>query len=71
MQLPACGHLTQFQALQKKLRFFSDDRAVVQIDVVKSSTGYFFAPIESERLSTFHPPPKLSNFEPALVSLRI
>jgi hypothetical protein len=71
VQLPPCGGLTQFQALQKSSRIFSNDRAVAQIDVVKSSTGYFFAAIESERFSTFHPPPKLSNFEPALVSLRI
>ena len=72
MQLPACGNLTQFKALQKSSRIFSDDRPVAQLDVVKSSSNSsLFAPTKSERFSTFHPPPRLRNFEPALVSLRI
>ena len=71
VQLPPCERLTQFQSLQTSLRVFSDRRLIEHLDLVKSSGSSFAAPVESERFSTFHPPPKLSDPGVALVSLRI
>src|SRR5712691_9426858 len=61
----------EVQALQDNSRVFSDERPISQLDVAKLSTGSLPVPLESERFSPFHSPPKISSFEPILVSLRI
>jgi hypothetical protein len=71
MQLPNCGSFTRVQALQENSRVFTDDHAVSQLDVAKSSTGSSLAPIKSERFSSLHAPPKICSFQPILVSIRI
>jgi hypothetical protein len=53
------------------LRVFSDDHAVSQCDVAKSSAASSLAPIKSERFSSLQSPPNVSSFQPVLVSLRI
>ena len=69
--LPDCESFAQVQALQENSRVFSDDHAVSQLDVAKSSTGCSVAPIQSERFSSLHSPPNISSFRPVLVSIRI
>jgi hypothetical protein len=71
LQLRHCGSFAGVQALQENSRVFSDDRAVAQLHVAKSSTGSLLAPIESERFSPLHAPPNISSFQPVLVSIRI
>jgi hypothetical protein len=70
-QLPDCGSFTRVQALQENSRVFSDDHAVSQLDVAKSSTGSSLAPIQSERFLSLHSPPNINSFQPVLVSIRI
>jgi hypothetical protein len=69
LRRPDCGSFNQ--VLRDDSRVFSDERAVSQIDAADSSTSFLPIPIESERFSPFHSPPKISGFEPILVSLRI
>ncbi|SRR5712692_4404056 len=71
LQLPDCRSFAQVQALQENSRVFSDDHAVSQLDIAKSSTGSSLAPIQSERFSSLHSPPSISSFQPVLVSIRI
>jgi hypothetical protein len=61
----------EVQALREPLSTLSSDREVLQLEITRSSTGSLQAPIERERFSPFHSPPKISSFEPILVSLRI
>jgi hypothetical protein len=70
-QLPDCGSFAQVQALQEKSRVFSDDHAVSQGDVAKSSAASSRAAIRSERFSSLYSPPNISSFQPVLVSIRI
>ena len=70
-QLPDCGSFARVQALQKTSQVLSDDHAVSQLDVTKSSTGSSLSPIQSERFSCLHSPPNISSFQPVLVSIRI
>ncbi len=70
-QFPDCGSFTRVQALRENSRVFSDDHAVSQLDVAKSSTGSLLVPIVSERFSPLHSPPNISSFQPVLVSIRI
>ena len=67
LQPPDCGNFSLVQALQENSRVCD----VSQADGSQSSTGFLPPPIENERFSTFHSPPKVSSFEPILVSLRI
>jgi hypothetical protein len=69
--LPDCGAFAQVQALQENSRAFSDDHAVSQLDIAKSSTGSSPALNQSERFSSLHSPPNISSFQPVLVSIRI
>jgi hypothetical protein len=71
LQLPHCGSFARVQALQENSRVFSDDHAVSQLDVAKSSTDSSLTPILSERFSSLHAPPNISSFQPLLVSIRI
>jgi hypothetical protein len=71
LQLPDCGSFARAQALQENSRVFSDDHAVSQLDVAKSSTGSSLTLIQSERFSSRHAPPNISSFQPVLVSIRI
>jgi hypothetical protein len=71
LQLSDCLSFTQVQALRETSRVRSDDCAVSQLDVAKSFTGSLFIPIQSERFSPLHFPPRLSSFHPELVSIRI
>jgi len=71
LQIPACGSFTQVQALQENSRVFTDDRAVSQLDVAKSSTGSSPALTKSGRFSSLHAPPNICSFLPVLFSLRI
>jgi hypothetical protein len=71
LQLPDCGSFTRVQALQENSRVFSDDHAVSQLHVAKSSTGSLLATIASERFSPLESPPNVSSFQPVLVSLRV
>ena len=59
------------QALVEKSRVFSRDRAVQQSDVVETSAVFLPTPADGAGFSHFHPPPKLTSFDPILVSLRI
>ena len=61
----------EVQSLPGNLRVFSDECSVSQIDTARLSSASVPVSFESERFSSFHPPPKISNFEPNLVSLRI
>jgi hypothetical protein len=69
--LPDCETLAQVQALQGNSRAISDDHAVSQLDVAKSSSDSSLAPIQSERFSSLHSPPNIGSFQPVLVSIRI
>jgi len=71
LRLPDCGSLARVQALQENSRVFSDERAVSQLDVAKSSTCSSLAPLKSYRFSSLHSPPNISSVQPMLVSLRI
>jgi hypothetical protein len=70
-QLPDCGSFTRVQGLRENSRVFSDDHAVSQLEVAKSSAGSLLAPVESKRFSPLESPPNVSSFQPVLVSLRI
>jgi hypothetical protein len=59
------------QALVEKARVFSRDRAVQQSDVVETTAIFLPTPADGAGLSHFRPPPKLTSFDPILVSLRI
>ncbi len=71
LQLPDCGSFARVQALLENSRVFPDDHAVSQLEVAKSSTGSSLIPIQSERYSSLHSPPNISNFQPVLFSIRI
>ena len=64
-----CGNETQ--ALQEPSSTMSSDRGVLQLEITRSSIGSLPAQIETERFSPFHSPPKVSSFDPILVSPRI
>jgi hypothetical protein len=59
------------QALVETARVFSRDCAVQQSDVVETTAIFLPTPADGAGLSHFHPPPKLTSFDPILVSLRI
>lgn len=71
LQRPGCGSFARVQALLENSRVFSDDQAVSQLDIARSSTGFSLIPIEGERFSSLHAPPNISRFQPVPVSLRI
>jgi hypothetical protein len=71
LQQPGCGTFTGVQALVDDSRVFSDERPVVQIGTANSRISLSPMVSESQRFSPFHSPPRLSSFEPILVSLRI
>jgi len=71
LQLPDCERFAGVQALQENSRTLSDDHAVSQLDVAKSSDRSALASIQCERFSSLHSPPNISSFQPVLVSIRI
>ena len=71
LQLPDCGSFARVEALQENSRVFSNDHAVSQLNVARSSTDSWLASVESERFSSLHSPPNISSFQPVLVSIRI
>jgi hypothetical protein len=71
LQLPDCGSFARVEALQENSRVFSNDHAVSQLNVARSSTDSWLASVESERFSSLHSPPNISSFQPVVVSLRI
>lgn len=68
---PRCGMLAEVQPLQEYARTSFADCGALQLNATLPFNVFWRGPVEAEGFLPFQSPPKISTFQPILVSIRI